>query len=81
MAEEQRDEEFADEFLGLLRLDEPEAPEELPDRTIRTVQAMMTSRDIIDLTTVVFLLRFCAPLIELIAEALGANLSRRPDDD
>lgn len=81
MAEEERDEEFADEILGFLREDEPEAPKELPDKTIRTVQALMTSRDIIDLTTVVFVLRFCAPLIELIAEAFGATPSRRPKDD
>ena len=59
-----RDEEVAERLLGVLREDQRDAPENLPDRTIQKVQALMTSRDIIDLATVVFVLRFCAPLID-----------------
>ncbi len=80
---ELRDEEAVEGLLEVLRDDELEAPEGLPDRTIRRVQALITSRDIIDLTTVVFLLRFCAPLLELIAAAFATNLTdedRRRDD-
>jgi hypothetical protein len=67
----QNDEELAERLLEVLREGDPEAPANLPDKTIRKVQALMTTRDIIDLTTVVFLLRFCAPLIDLIAAMLG----------
>lgn len=80
MAEtEHTDEEFAEELLASLREDEPEMPPELPDRTIRKVQSLMTTRDLVDLTTVVFLLQFCAPLIDLIAAALGVENPRRDE--
>jgi len=65
------DEEIAEELLKLLREDEPEAPEDLPDKTIRQVRALITTRDLLDLTTLVFILKFCAPLIDLIAAMLG----------
>jgi hypothetical protein len=72
MRQDQRlDEEVVDELLGILRDDQPSPPSSLPDKTIRKVQAQITSRDLIDLTTVVFLLRFCAPLIDLIAALFG----------
>jgi hypothetical protein len=79
-----RDEEVAERLLGVLQEDDPEAPANLPDRTIQKVQALMTSRDIIDLATVVFVLRFCAPLIDLIAAMLGQDLPaahRRPEKE
>jgi hypothetical protein len=66
-----RDEEFAEELLELLRDDVSESPEDLPDRTIRKVRALITTRDLIDLTTFVFILRFCAPLVDLIVAMLG----------
>lgn len=72
MAEPSRpDEEVAEELLQVLRGDEPEASPGLEDRTIRKVQASITARDLIDLSTVVFLLRFCAPLLDLLAAFFG----------
>ena len=65
------DDAFARELLGSLGGDRPEAPEALPDRTIRKVQAELTGRDLIDLTTFVFLMRFCAPLLDLLAAFFG----------
>lgn len=89
MSGEQRDDEvfddaFVRELLGSLDADRPEAPEALPDRTIRKVQAELTSRDLIDLTTFVFLMRFCAPLLDLLAAFFGhdptaARESRSPE--
>ena len=75
--EDRRDEEIVDELLQVLREDEPSPPTALSDKTIRKVQAQITSRDLIDLTTFVFLVRFCAPLIDLIAALFG----RLPDHD
>ena len=65
------DEEIAEELLQLLRDDESEAPKDLPDKTIRQERALITTRDLLDLTTLVFILKFCAPLIDLIAAMLG----------
>lgn len=76
MAEASRpDEEVADELLRVLRSDEAEAPADLPDRAIRKVEASITGRDLIDLSTVVFVLRFCAPLMDLLAAFLGHDPS------
>ncbi len=78
------DEEIVEELLGSLREDAPEAPADLPDKTIRQVRALITSRDLIDLTTFVFVARFCAPLLELIAAMFGVEISpedRRPNDE
>jgi len=75
------DEEFAEELLELLRDDVSDTPEDLSDKTIRQVRALITTRDLIDLTTLVFVLRFCAPLIDLIAGMLGREpepKDRRP---
>ncbi len=81
MVEPQRsDEAVVEELLETLRGDEPEAPADLPAKTIRKVQAAMTTRDLIDLTTVVFVLRFCAPFLDLIAAFFGRSISRDPDD-
>ena len=70
------DDDFVRELLGHLEPDRPEPPEELPDRTIRKVQAELTSRDLIDLTTFVFLMRFCAPLLDLLAAFFGHDPTR-----
>ena len=57
MANEPRpDEEVAEEILGVLRDDASETPADLPDKTIRKVRALITTRDLIDLTTFVFVL-------------------------
>ena len=88
--EDQRDEEVAEELLGLLHSDRSEPPAALPDRAIRKVQAELTSRDLIDLTTFVFLMRFCAPLLDLFAAFFGydpissrdrPSNDRRPHDE
>lgn len=85
MAEPDRpDEEIADELLQILRGDEADAPADLPDRAIQKVRASITGRDLIDLTTVVFLLRFCAPLLDLLAAFFGHDSSlkdRRNDNE
>ncbi len=81
---ERPDEEVAGELLALLR-DEPEpTPTDLPERTIRKVQASLTGRDLLDLTTFVFVLRFCAPLLDLIAAmfgGLGSDSDSDSDDE
>jgi len=83
--DDRHDEDVAQELLGLLAQDRSDPPAQLPDRTIRKVQAELTSRDLIDLTTFVFLMRFCAPLLDLIAGFIGqdprADQDRRPNDE
>lgn len=73
------DETMARELLSVFLSDDDSPPEELPDRTIRKVQNELTSRDLIDLTTFVFLMRFCAPLLDLIAAFFGVE-SENPND-
>lgn len=70
---DQRDEDVARDLLAVLLEDQEPPPEELPDRTIRKVQSELTSRDLIDLTTFVFLMRFCAPLLDLIVALFGVD--------
>jgi len=67
------DEEVAEELLGLLQEDEAEPPPDLEQNTLTKVRATITMRDLVDLTTIVFVLRFCAPLIELIAAMFGGE--------
>ncbi|HPG26639.1 MAG TPA: hypothetical protein PLW10_13465 [Myxococcota bacterium] len=72
MASDERDDEaIARELLGLLGDEDVDAPASLPDRAIRKVQAELTGRDLIDLTTFVFLVRFCAPILDLFAAFFG----------
>lgn len=73
------DEDFVRDLLGSLEADRPSPPESLNDRTIRKVQAELTSRDLIDLTTFVFLMRFCAPLLDLLAAFFGHDPLSPPD--
>ena len=79
------DEQIARDLLRILQEDAPEEPEALPERTIRKVQNELTSRDLIDLTTFVFLTRFCAPLLDLIVALFGhdptVGTDRRRNDD
>lgn len=78
------DEEVMDDLFEVLRDDAPPAPEALAEKTMRKVEASITSRDLVDLVTVVFLVRFCAPLIDLIAALFGhtpADPNRRDDDE
>jgi hypothetical protein len=67
-----RDEEIAEELLEVLRAEEPGPPADLPDRTIGTVRTLLTARELVDLSTAVFVLQFCAPLLDLVAAMLGA---------
>ena len=82
---DRQDEEVARDLLSILRDDSSPPPPELPDRTIRKVQNELTGRDLIDLTTFVFLMRFCAPLLDLVAAFFGydsaAQNDRRIDDE
>ena len=53
-------------------------------REARKIQASITARDLVELTTIVFILKFCAPFIDLIASMFGATSSsqdRRPNDE
>lgn len=83
--DDRQDEDLARDLLSILQDDAPLPPDALPDRTIRKVQTELTSRDLIDLTTFVFLMRFCAPLLDLIAAFIGqdpwADQDRRPNDE
>ena len=79
-----RDDRLAAELLAKLRDEDPSTPGDLPDRAIRRVQDMLSARDLIDLATVVFLLQFFAPVLDLVAAMLGKDLpgdSRRSKDD
>ena len=73
------DEDFVRDLLGNLEDDRPPAPDSLSDQTIRKVQAELTSRDLIDLTTFVFLMRFCAPLLDLLAAFFGHDPLSPPE--
>ncbi len=78
-----QDDEVVEDLLGVLREDDPGTPPDLPDKTIRAVRAAITSRDLVDLTTSVFVLSFMAPLLDLIASLLGQDVCRpenRNDD-
>lgn len=70
------DQQFIADLLGELRHETPLVPPDLSTRAIRKVQTLITARDLLDLTTVVFLLRVCAPLMDLVAAALGADDQR-----
>ena len=73
------DEDFVRDLLGRLDDDRPAPPDSLDDQTIRKVQAELTSRDLIDLTTFVFLMRFCAPLLDLLAAFFGHDPLSPPE--
>jgi hypothetical protein len=85
MSEAERpDEEVIEELLSSLREDQTETPPDLPAKTIRKVRALITSRDLIDLTTFVFIAQFCAPLVDLIAAMFGVETQpqdRRSEDE
>ena len=74
------EDDFMREFLTALEGDHSEPPVELSDRTIRKVRAQLTGRDLIDLTTIVFIMRFCAPLLDLLAAFFGHNPVAHDDD-
>lgn len=74
--DERSDEEVVGELFGVLRGDDALPPEALPDKTIRKVEASITSRDLVDLVTFVFMVRFCAPLIDMIAALFGHTPER-----
>lgn len=78
--DDQHDEELARELLGILNEDFPELPDELPDRTMRKIEAEMTSRDLLDLTTLVFLTSFCAPILDLFAAFFGNDAAGAGND-
>ena len=75
--DDQHDEAIARDLLGILSEDFHEPPDELPDRTIRKIEAELTSRDLLDLTTFVFLMSFCAPILDLFASFFGNEPLRR----
>lgn len=85
MAEPTRsDEQVVRDLLEGLRAEERSAPEGLPERTVQKVRASITARDLLDLSTWVFVLRFCAPILDLIATMLGRTPTqpdRRNEDE
>ena len=74
---ERQDEEFAAGILEILRDDDATPPEDLNVRTLHKVRSTVTMRDLVDLTTLVFLLHFCAPIIDLIATMFGMETNRK----
>ncbi len=82
-APERPDDDAVEQILGVLRGDDVPPPEDLEQRTLRKVRATVTMRDLVDLTTFVFVLHFCAPIIDLIAAMLGVehNLNDRRKRD
>ena len=85
MAEPSRsDEQVVRDLLAGLAAEETRAPEGLPERTVQRVRTSITARDLLDLSTWVFVLRFCAPLLDLIATMLGRSVpqtDRRNEDE
>jgi len=85
MAEPTRsDEEVVRDLLEGLAAEDRAAPEGLPEKTLQKVRASVTSRDLLDLSTAVFVLYFCAPLLDLVAAMLGRTLpqkDRRNEDE
>lgn len=81
---ERPDEEVAARILEILRDDDSTPPENLNARTLNKVRSTVTMRDLVDLTTLVFVLHFCAPIIDLIAAMFGVesnqNDRRNPND-
>jgi len=78
------DEEVVRDLLQGLGAEEQPAPEGLPEKTLQKVRASLTARDLLDLSTAVFVLRFCAPLLDLVAAMLGQTLpptDRRNEDE
>lgn len=73
------EDDFVQALLRPLDRDAPDVPDGLPDQTIRKVQAQLTGRDLIDLTTFVFLMRFCAPLLDLLAAFFGHDPLSPPE--
>ena len=64
---------------GPAQQEAPEPPADLAKRTIGKVQAVISAKDLVELATIVFVLRFCAPLIDLLAAALDPG--RRPENE
>lgn len=83
-APEREEEALAEELLRVLQDDSPEPPDDLEHRTLAKVRASLTLRDLVDLSTIVFVLRFCAPILDLIAALFGAETTsndRRDHDE
>ena len=68
-----QDEEVAEELLHALREEEPETPSNLPYDTIRAVKSLLTARELIDMTTLVFLMRFCVPVLDMVIAIIGGE--------
>ncbi len=75
-APERPDEDVVAQILEILRDDQSTPPEDLDQRTVTKVRATVTMRDLVDLTTLVFVLHFCAPIIDLIAAMFGTEIQR-----
>jgi len=72
-------EQAAHELLEPLRIEQA-APDEsaLVEATMRRVHSEITLHEVVDLFTSTFVLRFFAPVLDLVAAGLG-NLSREGD--
>ena len=72
-------EQAAHELLEPLRIEQV-APDEsdLVEATMRRVHSEITLHEVVDLFTSTFVLRFFAPVLDLVAGGLG-NLSRQGD--
>ena len=72
-------EKAAHELLEPLRIEQV-APDEsaLVEATMRRVHSEITLHEVVDLFTSTFVLRFFAPVLDLVAAGLG-NLSREGD--
>ena len=72
-------EQAAHELLEPLRIEQV-APDEsaLVEATMRRVRSEITLHEVVDLFTSTFVLRFFAPVLDLVAAGLG-NLSREGD--
>jgi hypothetical protein len=72
-------EQAAHELLEPLRVEQV-APDEsaLVEATMRRVHSEITLHEVVDLFTSTFVLRFFAPVLDLVASGLG-NLSRQGD--
>jgi hypothetical protein len=61
-------ERAAAEILAPLRSEEVVMPEGLPARTMERIHTAISAKELIELTTSVFVLRVCAPVLDILAQ-------------
>lgn len=66
-------EQAAAEILAPLRADESELPDGLSARAMDRIYLSISSKEVIDLMTSVFVLNVCAPTLDLLIQLIAPN--------